>query len=39
MALKEIEDKEIEKLVQKQIEVGLKAITDGEFRRTWWHQE
>ncbi|MED1472583.1 5-methyltetrahydropteroyltriglutamate--homocysteine S-methyltransferase [Bacillus salipaludis] len=36
-ALKVIEDKEIEKLVQKQIEVGLKSITDGEFRRAWWH--
>lgn len=37
VALKDIEDKEIEKLVQKQIEVGLKSITDGEFRRSWWH--
>ncbi|RDW15847.1 5-methyltetrahydropteroyltriglutamate--homocysteine methyltransferase [Oceanobacillus arenosus] len=36
-SLKEVEDKEIEKLVQKQIEVGLKSITDGEFRRSWWH--
>ena len=36
-ALKAIEDQEIEKLVQKQIEVGLKSITDGEFRRSWWH--
>lgn len=36
-ALKEVEDQEIEKLVQKQIEVGLKSITDGEFRRSWWH--
>ncbi|MFP3121814.1 5-methyltetrahydropteroyltriglutamate--homocysteine S-methyltransferase [Ectobacillus funiculus] len=36
-ALKAVEDKEIEKLVQKQIEVGLKSITDGEFRRSWWH--
>ncbi len=36
-ALKQIEDQEIEKLVQKQIEVGLKSITDGEFRRSWWH--
>ncbi|MGG2091023.1 5-methyltetrahydropteroyltriglutamate--homocysteine S-methyltransferase [Priestia aryabhattai] len=35
--LKSVEDKEIEKLVQKQIEVGLKSITDGEFRRSWWH--
>ncbi|RDW16709.1 5-methyltetrahydropteroyltriglutamate--homocysteine S-methyltransferase [Oceanobacillus chungangensis] len=36
-SLKEVEDIEIEKLVQKQIEVGLKSITDGEFRRSWWH--
>lgn len=36
-ALKEIEDQEIEKLVQKQMEVGLQSITDGEFRRSWWH--
>lgn len=36
-ALMAVEDKEIEKLVQKQIEVGLKSITDGEFRRAWWH--
>jgi 5-methyltetrahydropteroyltriglutamate--homocysteine methyltransferase len=36
-ALKDVEDKEIEKLVKKQIEVGLKSITDGEFRRSWWH--
>lgn len=36
-ALKTIEDQEIEKLVQKQIEVGLNSITDGEFRRSWWH--
>ena len=35
--LKDVENKEIEKLVQKQIEVGLKSITDGEFRRSWWH--
>ncbi|MGZ0879394.1 5-methyltetrahydropteroyltriglutamate--homocysteine S-methyltransferase [Priestia megaterium] len=35
--LKSVENKEIEKLVQKQIEVGLKSITDGEFRRSWWH--
>lgn len=35
-ALRETEDKEIEKLVKKQIDVGLKAITDGEFRRSWF---
>ncbi|MBB3111710.1 methionine synthase II (cobalamin-independent) [Paenibacillus phyllosphaerae] len=32
-----IEDAEIVKLVQKQKEVGLQAVTDGEFRRSWWH--
>lgn len=35
--LKEVESVEIIKLVQKQIEVGLQAVTDGEFRRSWWH--
>jgi 5-methyltetrahydropteroyltriglutamate--homocysteine methyltransferase len=36
-ALREIEDREIEKVVRKQEEVGLKLATDGEFRRSWWH--
>lgn len=36
-ALRKIEDTEIEKLVKKQKEVGLSAVTDGEFRRKWWH--
>ncbi len=35
--LKEVEDREIERVIKKQEEVGLKAITDGEFRRSWWH--
>ena len=35
--LKAIEDEEITRLVKKQIAVGLKAVTDGEFRRSWWH--
>src|SRR3954453_19267418 len=35
--LAEIEDREIEKVVRKQEEVGLKLATDGEFRRSWWH--
>ncbi len=35
--LKEIEDREIERVISKQEEVGLQAITDGEFRRSWWH--
>ena len=34
--LKEVEDREIEKVIKKQEEVGLKLATDGEFRRSWW---
>lgn len=36
-ALKAVEDAEIRKLIAKQEEIGLKAITDGEFRRAYWH--
>ena len=36
-ALKAIEDREIERVIRKQEEVGLQSITDGEFRRSWWH--
>ena len=36
-ALKDIEDEEITRLVKKEIAAGLKAVTDGEFRRSWWH--
>ena len=36
-ALKEVEDREIEKIIKKQADVGLKVATDGEFRRSWWH--
>jgi 5-methyltetrahydropteroyltriglutamate--homocysteine methyltransferase len=32
-----IEDREITRVIGKQEEVGLQAITDGEFRRSWWH--
>ena len=32
-----VEDTEIKALIKKQEAVGLAAITDGEFRRTWWH--
>src|SRR6266849_1722616 len=35
--LKEVEDREIEKVIKKQEEIGLKLATDGEFRRAWWH--
>ena len=36
-ALKAVEDREIEKVIRKQEEVGLRLATDGEFRRSWWH--
>ena len=36
-ALKAVEDREIERVIKKQEEVGLKSVTDGEFRRSWWH--
>ena len=35
--LKEVEDREIDKIIKKQEEIGLKLATDGEFRRSWWH--
>ncbi|MFJ7831077.1 5-methyltetrahydropteroyltriglutamate--homocysteine S-methyltransferase [Peribacillus sp. NPDC046944] len=35
--LRDVETKEIKRIVDKQIEIGLEAVTDGEFRRTWWH--
>jgi 5-methyltetrahydropteroyltriglutamate--homocysteine methyltransferase len=35
--LKAVEDREIERVIEKQEEVGLQAVTDGEFRRSWWH--
>ena len=35
--LREIEDRCIEDVVAKQRAVGLEGLTDGEFRRSWWH--
>ncbi|MCC2102137.1 MAG: 5-methyltetrahydropteroyltriglutamate--homocysteine S-methyltransferase, partial [Hyphomicrobiales bacterium] len=34
-----IEDEEIRKLIAKQEAVGLEGITDGEYRRSWWHYD
>ncbi|WP_130858800.1 5-methyltetrahydropteroyltriglutamate--homocysteine S-methyltransferase [Gracilibacillus phocaeensis] len=36
-ALREVEDQAIADLVEKQVAHGLKFVTDGEFRRRWWH--
>ena len=38
-ALKAVEDQEIEKIIKKQEAVGLKAVTDGEFRRAFWNYD
>ena len=35
--LKAVEDECITDLIGKQIKHGLRGITDGEFRRSWWH--
>ena len=35
--LKAVEDRLITDLVAKQKAAGLHVITDGEFRRGWWH--
>lgn len=35
--LKAVEDKTIQALIEQQKSLGLKSITDGEFRRSWWH--
>ena len=35
--LTKVEDKTITELVEKQITHGLKGVTDGEFRRAYWH--
>lgn len=36
-ALTRIEDDAIRDVVSKQIANGLQVVTDGEFRRAWWH--
>ena len=35
--LRAVEDRCIQDVVRKQEDVGLQAVTDGEFRRAWWH--
>ncbi|MGX7243239.1 5-methyltetrahydropteroyltriglutamate--homocysteine S-methyltransferase [Enterococcus quebecensis] len=35
--LQEVEDQAIITLIEKQKAAGLLAVTDGEFRRRWWH--
>jgi 5-methyltetrahydropteroyltriglutamate--homocysteine methyltransferase len=37
--LRQIEDREIERVIRKQEEIGLEAVTDGEFRRAFWNYD
>jgi 5-methyltetrahydropteroyltriglutamate--homocysteine methyltransferase len=37
--LKVVEDREIEKIIEKQEAVGLQTVTDGEFRRAFWNYD
>ena len=35
--LERVENEEIIALIEKEKELGLKSVTDGEFRRAFWH--
>ncbi|TKI03494.1 cobalamin-independent methionine synthase II family protein [Martelella alba] len=37
--LREVENNEIRKVVKAQCDCGLRVVTDGEFRRAWWHMD
>ena len=37
--MKAVEDREIEAIIKKQEAVGLKSITDGEYRRAFWNYD
>ncbi|GAA4173749.1 5-methyltetrahydropteroyltriglutamate--homocysteine S-methyltransferase [Gryllotalpicola koreensis] len=37
--LREIEDAAITDVTRRQQDAGLRAVTDGEFRRAWWHYD
>lgn len=36
-ALREVEDRCVRDAIARQKEIGLKAVTDGEYRRAFWH--
>jgi 5-methyltetrahydropteroyltriglutamate--homocysteine methyltransferase len=37
--LKSIEDREIAAIISRQEDIGLRAVTDGEFRRAFWNYD
>src|SRR5579864_1064698 len=38
-AFEDVEDREIENVIRRQQEMGLKSVTDGEFRRVSWNYD
>ncbi len=38
-ALSAVEDLEIQRIIKRQEDIGLKAVTDGEFRRAFWNYD
>ncbi len=34
-----VEDREIERVIRKQEDIGLRSVTDGEFRRAFWNYD
>jgi methionine synthase II (cobalamin-independent) len=34
-----VEEREIEKVIRKQEDIGLRSVTDGEFRRAFWNYD
>ena len=38
-ALRAVEDREIETVIRQQQDIGLQAVTDGEFRRAFWNYD
>src|SRR5450830_1584494 len=37
--LKTVEDREIAGIIKRQEDIGLQAVTDGEFRRAFWNYD
>src|SRR6266849_6130491 len=37
--LRRIEDREIENVIRRQEAIGLRSVTDGEFRRAFWNYD
>jgi 5-methyltetrahydropteroyltriglutamate--homocysteine methyltransferase len=37
--LRAVEDREIAAIIKKQEDIGLRAVTDGEFRRAFWNYD